>query len=126
MAMAALDAGLHVMCEKPLALNARQAKEMVKKAEAIGVVHMVCFTWRVVPFFQHFGSLIDDGYIGRCFHCHIRWLARYDYQGRYNWRFDRNRAHGILGDLGSHMIDLARWCVGHIAKVSAHLGFYAD
>jgi predicted dehydrogenase len=43
MAMAALDAGPHVMCEKPLALNARQAKEMVGKAEAIGVVHAACF-----------------------------------------------------------------------------------
>ena len=126
MTMDALDAGLHVMCEKPMALNARQAREMYEKAEAVGVVHMILFTWRWTPYFQYLRTLIDDGYIGRCFHCHIRFLAGYGRRARYRWRFDRSRSNGILGDLGSHMIDLARWYVSDIARVSAHLGIFVD
>jgi predicted dehydrogenase len=126
MTMAALEAGLHVMCEKPMALDARQAGEMLEKAEAVGVVHMILFTWRWTPYARHLRALIDEGYIGRCYHCHLRQLGGYGRQARYRWRFDRGRANGILGDLGSHMIDLARWYVGDIAKVCAHLGVYVD
>jgi predicted dehydrogenase len=124
--MAALNAGLHVLCEKPMALNARQAREMTEKAEATGVVHMILFTWRWTPYFQYLRTLIDGGYIGCPYHCHIRFLAGYGRRRRYSWRYDRSRATGILGDLGSHAIDLARWLVGDIARVSAHLGSYVD
>jgi predicted dehydrogenase len=126
MVMEALDAGLNVLCEKPMALNARQAREMVEKADAAGVVHMIFFTYRWMPYYRYLRTLIDDGYIGRCFHCHIRYLGGYGRRGQYGWKYDRSRANGILGDLGSHMIDLARWLFGDIAGVSAHLGIYVD
>jgi predicted dehydrogenase len=119
--MDALDAGLHVLCEKPLALNADQAKAMYDKAQAMGVKHLIFFTWRWMPHFQYLHHLIDTEFVGRCFQCHFRFLGGWGRDGEYGWRFDRQRANGVVGDLGSHMIDFARWFVGDIAKVSAHL-----
>ena len=72
--MQALEAGLHVVCEKPLALDAGQAREMYEKAEAVGVKHMVLFTYRWLPHYQHLHSLIDGGYLGRGFQCYPRFL----------------------------------------------------
>ena len=124
--MAALDAGLHVLCEKPLALNASQAREMYAKAEAVGVKHMVFFTYRWLPHYQYLKTLIDAGYIGRCFHCHMRYEGGYGRANQYGWRFDGKRGNGILGDLGSHMIHLAQWYLGDVVKVSAHLGTFVE
>lgn len=126
MTMRALDARLHVLCEKPLALNKIQAKEMHEKAEAVGVKHMICFTYRWAPPLRYLKQLIDDGYIGRCQHCRFSYLAGYGRTPRYGWKFDRQRGLGALGDLGSHMIDLARWFVGDIAKVSATLNTFVQ
>jgi predicted dehydrogenase len=106
--MTALDAGLHVLCEKPLALNADQAKAMYDKAQAMGVKHMIFFTWRWMPHVQYLRHLIDTEFVGRCFQCHFRFLGGWGRDGEYGWRFDRQRANGVLGDLGSHMIDFAR------------------
>jgi predicted dehydrogenase len=122
MTMAALDARLHVLCEKPLALNAALAREMYEKAEAVGVKHMVCFTRRWMPPYRYIKQLVDQGYLGRCYHCHITHLGGYGRNAQYWWKWDRRRGLGVLGDLGSHAIDLARWYVGEIARVSAHLG----
>lgn len=122
--MAALDAGLHVLCEKPMALNAQHAREMYEKAEELGIKHMVLFTARWLPHFRYVKELIDDGYIGRCFHCHIRYLGGHGRQAEYFWRADRRRSLGILGDLGSHMIDRVRWYVGEISRISAHLSTF--
>ena len=126
MAMDALDAGLHVFCEKPLAGNAGQAQEMLAKAEAAGLVHGVFFTWRWRPQYRYLKELVDEGYLGRPYHCHIRYLGGYGRQARYQWRFDGRRANGVLGDLGSHMIDLARWTTGEIAQVCAHLNAFVE
>ena len=120
----ALDAGLHVLCEKPLALNVVQAKEMYEKAEALGVKHMVLFTYRWLPPYRYVHELIDQGYLGRLFHCSIRYVGGFGRNAQDRWRLDPERARGVLGDLGSHMIDLARWYFGDIAKVSAHLATF--
>lgn len=122
--MAALDAGLHVLCEKPLAMNATQAKEMLDKAEAVGVKHMVFLTYRWMPFYKYIRQLIDQGYLGKWFFINAHHGG--DYGREYMWRFDRQRANGILGDLGSHMIDLARWLVGEITQVSGQLNTFYD
>lgn len=119
--MDALEAGLHVLCEKPLALTAHQAKVMYDKAEAVGVTHMAFFTWRWLPPYRYLRRLLDAGYVGRPFHGQWRYLAGYGCPAAYNWRFDRQRSHGILADLGAHMIDFARWQVGEIARVSAQM-----
>ncbi len=123
----ALDAGLHVLCEKPLALNAGQAGEMYEKAESAGVKHMVLFTYRWMPHYRYLKELIDEGYIGRCFHVHFHYLAGSNRNAnRYKWRYDRGRANGVLGDLGSHIIDMVQWCVGDIVKVNAHLAVFSE
>lgn len=122
--MQALRAGLHVLCDKPLALTAQQAWEMYAAAEMAGVKHMVLFTFRWMPFFRYVRDLIGQGAIGRCYHCEFRFLMGYARQQEYQWRLDRKRANGALGDLGVHMIDMARWLVDDIARVSAQSGVF--
>jgi predicted dehydrogenase len=124
--MAALEAGLHVLCEKPLALSAEEARAMYERAEATGVRHMVFFTNRWVPAYCYVRRLLDQGYVGRLYHCDIRYLGGYGRGGHYGWRFDGRRSNGILGDLGSHAIDLARWYAGDIARVSGHLSTFVE
>ena len=124
--MQALDAGLHVLCEKPLALTERQAWEMYQKAEEAGVKHMVMFSYRGMPFFQYVHDLMEQDFIGRCYHCEFRYLMGGGRDKKYRWRVDPKRANGIVADMGSHMIDLARWLVGDIARVSAQLGTFID
>lgn len=124
--MTALDAGSHVLCEKPLALTINQAKAMYEKAEAMQVKHMVFFTWRWLPHARYLHQLIHEGYLGRSYYIDFRYLAGYGRDGRYLWRFDRERANGILGDAGSHMIDLARWYGGEITQVSARLPTFVE
>ncbi len=124
--MAALDAGLHVLCEKPLATTSAQAREIFEKAEAVGVKHMTYFTYRWMPHYRYMHQLVDEGVVGRCFHCGIHYIGGYGRSPAYNWRFDRRRSAGILGDLGSHAIDLARWYVGDIARVSAHIATFVE
>jgi predicted dehydrogenase len=126
MTMDALDAGLHVLCEKPMALNAQHAREMYEKAEAVGKKHMVLFTWRWQPHFLYLKQLVDDGYIGRCYHAQFRSLWSFGRQPEYRWRYDGHRSNGVVSDLGAHMIDFARWYIGDVSKVSAHLATFVD
>jgi predicted dehydrogenase len=124
MTMAALDAGLHVLCEKPLALSAKDAKAMYDKAEAKGLKHMTFFTWRWMPHYRYMHDLIEQGVLGRVYHCEFTFLMGGGRDQQYQWRFDPLRAKGVLGDLGSHMFDLARYLVGDIASVNAHLASF--
>jgi predicted dehydrogenase len=122
--MYALDAGLHVLCEKPLAIDAGQTREMYDKAQAVGVKHMTYFTFRWVPYFSYLKELIDDGYIGCCYSIRASAFATFGRRTNYWWTYDRRRSDGVLSGLGSHLIDLSRWYVGEITNVSAHLGFH--
>jgi len=126
MTMQALEAGLHVLCEKPLTLKAQQAWEMYQKAESAGVKHMAYFTFRWMPFYQYVRDLIRQGFIGRFYHCEFRFPMGHSRSEEYRWRFDKKRAHGVLGDLGSHMVDMARYLVGDITSVSANLGVFVN
>jgi predicted dehydrogenase len=119
--LAALDAGLHVLCEKPLALTLEQAREMLARAEAVGVIHMISLTYRWTPQHRHLRQLVAGGYLGRIYQAHFSYLSGHGRDGQYQWRFDGRRANGVLGDLGPHVIDLARACCGEITSVSARL-----
>jgi predicted dehydrogenase len=123
-AMQALDAGLHVLCEKPLALSVAQARELYERAEAMAIKHMVLFTYRWLPPYQLVRQLIDQGYLGRIYNCHMRYVGGFGRDPADRWRLDPLRARGVVGDIGSHIIDLARWYVGDVAKVSAHLASF--
>src|SRR4029450_13419095 len=83
--MRALDAGLHVLCEKPLALTAAQAREMYRVAEAKGVKHMAFFTYRWLPHYRHAHRLLEAGYVRRPYHLSLRFVAGYGRGGRYGW-----------------------------------------
>lgn len=122
--MAALEAGLHVLCEKPLAMNAAQAREMYETAEAKSVTHMVLFTYRWMPHYTFVYDLIQQGYIGRPYHIRLYFLGGFARGKQYFWRFDEQHANGALGDLGSHMVDMARWYAGDITRVSANLSTF--
>ncbi len=121
MTMAALDAGLHVLCEKPLAMNAADAKAMLDKAEAKRLRHMVFFTWRWQPHYRYMHELIDQGAIGRLYHAEFSFLMGNGRNGQYQWRFDTAHGNGVIGDSGAHMFDLARYLVGDVATVSADI-----
>jgi predicted dehydrogenase len=94
---------------------------MLDAAEAAGRVHMVMFTWRWLGVFAYLDALVAEGYLGQCRDAHVLMHASYVDAPAYAWRCDPARGGGILGDFGARMIDLARWCVGEITRVSAHL-----
>jgi predicted dehydrogenase len=120
-AMAALAAGLPVLCEKPVGMNDVEAQAMAAAARDAGVATMVPFTYRYMPTNQYVKRLIDEGYVGRSYHMSMRYFAGYARDGAYAWRFDEAKAgSGILGDLGSHWLDMATWMLGDAAAISAH------
>ena len=119
--IAAANAGKHVFCEKPLALTLSDAKKMVDAADKAGVVNMIGFNYRRVPALTLAKMLIDDGEIGEIFHFRgiyqQSWLA--DKAFPLAWRLRKKDAgYGSHGDLGAHVIDIARYLVGEFSKVS--------
>ncbi len=130
-AVAAAAAGKAVLCEKPLARNLCEAQEMLAAVRKAGVVHMLCHNYRRVPAIALARQLVTgegtasgDSAIGRIFHLRAVYLhdRGIDPRAPRTWRHDKERAgSGALGDLGSHVIDLARFLVGEIAEVSGTL-----
>src|SRR5690348_6029343 len=111
--MAALRHNLHVTCEKPVALNAEQAKEMAETARAHGLIGMTNFPYRDNPAVQTFRRLIAEGAIGTPLHVYGAYHGGYSLNHPPGWRGLRARSNGgILGDLGSHLIDLVRFITG--------------
>lgn len=121
-AIAAVNNGKHVLCEKPLAMTFVEAKEMYETAEKNNVKHMVNFNYRRIPAVNLAKKLIDEGRIGDIFHFKAiyqqEWAA--DENVPYIWRFDRDIAGaGSMADKGSHIIDLALFLIGEIYEVSS-------
>lgn len=122
MAVAAAQAGKHILCEKPLALNAEQAQKMLEAAEQAGVVHYVNFNYRRCPAVALAKRFIEEGKLGRIHH----WRGVYfnsfsvDPTAPLRWTMVKETAgSGPLAALGSHSVDLARYLVGEIRSVSA-------
>lgn len=121
--LAAIGRGLHVLCEKPLANSAGDARQMLDAATKAGVRHMVLFTWRWQPHFQYVKSLIDAGTFGRLYRTQLAFITNFAHDGQYQWRLDPQRANGVIADLGSHMFDLSRWLSDdEIVSLSSDLG----
>ncbi len=127
-AVAALEAGKHVLCEKPLANSVEEAELMVRAAQAArasGALAMVGFTYRRVPAVQLAKRLVDEGRIGTVRHVRAQYLQDWiaDPQAPLSWRLDRAKAgSGALGDIGAHVVDLAQFVTGeHLTGVSAVL-----
>lgn len=121
MALAAVAAGKHVYCEKPLAVTAADAKEMYEAAEEAGVANLVGFNYLCNPAVVFAKELIEAGEIGeiRSFSGNFVLDAVVDPDVPYTWRFDRKLAGaGALGDVGAHVISLARTLIrGHHKRV---------
>lgn len=110
--MRALDRGLHVLCEKPLALNVAQAEEMTAKAAEAGVITMVPFTYSFMPVFQFARRLVAEGYVGKVHHVNMRYYTAYAFDPTYTWRFDPELSgSGVIGDLASHWVYVSRWLI---------------
>jgi predicted dehydrogenase len=120
--MAVLNHGLHVTCEKPLALNAAQAQEMAQAAQSRGLIGMTNFPYRDNPCAQTLRRLIAEGYVGVLLHIGGQYHGGFGLTRPPGWRGLRERSGaGILGDLGSHLIDLARFVTGdEFTSVCAH------
>ena len=118
--MAALDRGLHVLCEKPLSLTASAAWSLADRAREAAAITMVPFTYRYMPTNQYLKRLIDADFVGRPFHLNMRYFTGFAREPGYNWRFDREAAgSGVLGDLGSHWLHVARWLFGEVTEIGA-------
>jgi predicted dehydrogenase len=120
-AMEALKAGKHVFCEKPLAMNLAQAKEMYELAEKQGVTHYLNHNYRRCPAVRLAKRLIDEGKIGRIFHWRGAYLQSWIVDPKFplTWHLQKQFAgSGPQGDLNSHSVDLARYLVGDIKRVT--------
>ncbi|MGA0895084.1 MAG: Gfo/Idh/MocA family protein [Ilumatobacteraceae bacterium] len=120
LALAALQRGKHVLCEKPLGLSGAEADELASAASAAGVVTMTPFTYRFMPMMVEMQHRVSSGFVGSPYHMAARYYTGFARDGEYSWRFDRAEAgSGVLGDLGSHWIDLAIFLLGPITHVGA-------
>ncbi|MDR1263473.1 MAG: Gfo/Idh/MocA family oxidoreductase [Oscillospiraceae bacterium] len=123
-AIAAAQAGKHVFCEKPLALTTADARLMQEAAEKAGVANQIGFNYRFAPALALAKKLIDDGKIGKIFHCRGSFLQDWIIDPDFPkvWRLDKTVCgSGALGDLCAHVIDAARYLVGDIAEVVGSL-----
>ncbi|MGB5051864.1 MAG: Gfo/Idh/MocA family oxidoreductase, partial [Caldilineaceae bacterium] len=120
--IAAAEAGKHILCEKPLARTAEESKLMLDAVNKAGVKHMVAFNYRFVPAIRQIRKLVDSGLLGKIYHFRAVYLQEW-IMPHYNmpmiWRLQKKVAgSGALGDLGAHIIDLARYLVGEVRSVS--------
>ena len=119
-ALAAAANGKHIFCEKPLAMNVAEVKEMAQAVEKAGVINMVNFNYRVVPAVALARKMIDEGMIGTPYHFRGVYLQDWimDPEFPLVWRLDKTKAgSGSHGDLNAHIIDLARYLCGEFDSV---------
>ncbi len=121
--LAALSLGKHVLCEKPLALSVAEALSMQRAAAASGLVAGVNFSYRNNPGVRFVADVLARGEIGAPTFLTLHYLQGYlaDPHVPITWRRQQRYAgSGVLGDLGSHMVDLSRLWIGEITAVTAH------
>lgn len=121
MALAAIVAGKHVHCEKPLSPTLRDSEEMMKAAEAKGITTQVGFNYIKNPMLKVARDMIAAGELGEI--TGFRGIHAEDYMhdpaGPWTWRIDPSGGPGVIADLGSHIIGMARFLLGPIASVNA-------
>ena len=134
MVVAALRAGKHVLCEKPMALAVDEAAEMHRTARDNRLVGMIDHEYRFLPPWAYMKKLIQDGYLGQLYTVDLTaytsawadperppaWAA--PDQSPWNWLAQKEKGGGILGALGSHLIDGLHWFFGDIESVCGQLG----
>lgn len=128
-ARAAFEHGAHVYCEKPLALNLAEAREMAALADAAGVRTQVAFVLRFLPAIRQMKALVEAGEIGEVFHFRGQLLhGSYVNPARpMSWRLrNAQSGGGAFADLGAHLIDMARYMLGDVESVRAEMRTFID
>lgn len=130
-AIAAVKAGVSVLCEKPMAVTVDEAKKMVAALEGSDVIHMVNYSKRDFPGLRGAKTVIESGEIGRIMHVECSylqgWLSSMDWdqaKEKTSWLWRLSTAHGSngdLGDLGCHIYDMASFLCGDIESISCRL-----
>lgn len=120
----ALNAGCHVLCEKPMAISKEEAESMIKAAEKNDRKLMIAHNQRFVSSHQKAKQLIDNGELGKIYSFRTTFghpgPEKWSIDGRESWFFNKEKAFiGALGDLGVHKSDLMRYLLGEITEVSA-------
>ena len=123
MAKTVLQAGKHLLLEKPMTLSAVEARELYQLATAKGVVAMMDFEFRFVPAWQLLAEYLAEGYVGQKRLVKIDWLvsSRADAQRPWNWYAQKDKGGGALGAVGSHAFDYISWLFGPVSRLSAQL-----
>jgi predicted dehydrogenase len=117
--LAALEAGKHVLCEKPLAMNAEEAARMVETARRLGRKLMVHFNFRFQPTSQAVKRALDAGALGHVYYARSVWHRRRGIPNLGGWFTRKETAGGgALIDIGIHRLDLALWLMGYPRPVS--------
>jgi predicted dehydrogenase len=128
--IAAAEAGKHILCEKPLSRSAEESKMMLDAVEKAGVKNMVAFNYRFVPAIRQIRNLIDSGALGQIYHWRAVYLQEWimpHYGTEKIWRLDKDvSGSGAIGDLGTHIIDLAHYLVGDIKSIGAYTKTFID
>jgi len=132
-ALAALSAGKHVLCEKPLANTVAEAEKMAEAAAAAqqrGVLSAVGFNYRRTPALAYARELIASGAVGTVRHIRAHYLQDWIVDPDYPlvWRLRKDKAgSGALGDIGAHVVDLSQFLVGErLTEVAGHLTRFVD
>jgi predicted dehydrogenase len=121
-AVAAARAGKHIICEKPLARTAEEARLMYEAVKKAGVTHMVAFNYRRTPAVMLARKLIDEGAIGKLLNFRGSYMQDWSADPNFplSWRFQKSVAgSGALGDIATHVLDMARYLAGEISAVQA-------
>lgn len=123
MAKAVLQAGKHLLLEKPVTLNAAEAKELYSLAREKGLIATVDFEFRFVPGWQLFSQLLSENYVGNKRLIRIDWLgsSRSNPERPWNWYSRQDMGGGALGSLGSHAFDYIHWLFGPVRRLNANL-----
>lgn len=114
-AKAALEAGKHVICEKPLAMNAQESAELVRLAQETGLVNAVNFNIRMYPMVQHARSMVQSGELGKLFIIQGSYLQDWLlFETDWNWRLEPGQGGSLraVSDIGSHWLDLVTFITG--------------
>ncbi len=118
MTLFAIEHGKHVLCEKPMAMNVREAREMTDAADGKNLLALIDHELRFQPGRLHAYSMLRDGVIGKVRHAKYLFQAphRGDPNVRWNWWSDADEGGGALGAIGSHIFDSFHWLLGTTAK----------
>ena len=120
--IAAAERGLHVLCDKPMALNPDECRQMIAACEANDVHLQVCFLFRFHSCFQKIKTLIDENRIGKVVHGRMPFLKKY-LLSQDEWRaIPEQGGGGCMMDLGPHSVDMLRFLIGEVTEVTAFCG----